>query len=354
MGEKLTEEEEKLLAEFENERRSARENLDTEIRDEVKNELTEEVKEVMEREAQGGIEQEVEEKLKTYAGIKKQAEEDIRKKIEEETKEKIRKETEEKIRREIEERERAKKEELLQKIQNLKKIEEEKEMWAEEIKKEARKEAEKSFSADSGEAQKETEEEMRVRMKKELLREIEEERKRKKEELLKKLSGDKKEAPAGKPGISQDENVIILQLFEESQRMMSVFLAKRLKQKEVDSIFKATLAAAVEKFPGILRKSVYDFRGELTKTGELNTSRVISNVKALPAPPEKRPEMMFEALRFIFAERVRKMEAKTSGDIKKQIMGEVTDKMKKSIERKGYGPKIVSIFIKRIIPAGSA
>jgi len=48
------------------------------------------------------------------------------------------------------------------------------------------------------------------------------------------------------------------------------------------------------------------------------------------------------------------MEAKTSGDIKNQIMSEVKDKMKKSIERKGYGPKIVSIFTKQIIPAGSA
>jgi len=354
-GKKLSDEEERLLAEFEQERSLAKKQMESEVREEIRNELADEVREVMEKEVHGGIDDEVQARLKEHFDLRKKVEEDLRKQIEEETKEKLQQEIEEKLRKEIEERERLKKEELLQKIQALKKLEEEKEMWAEEIKKEAVKELEKNSvpKEPAAEEKKETEEEMKKRLKEELLKEIEEERKKKKEALLQKLSGVREAAESTKPaagGLGHDEKVIILQLFEESQRMMNVFLVKRLNRQDVDAVYVKTLEKAAEKFPDVLRKTMYDMKGDAAKNGAINTSRAMSNVNSLPLAEDKKPRKMFEALKFLFEERVIQMELKTSPEIKNQVIAEVLDKMKKSMERKQYAPKIQSIFLKQIMP----
>jgi len=290
--------------------------------------------------------------------VRKQVEEDIRKQIEEETKEKLRREMEENIRKEIEERERLKKEELLQKIQTLKCIEDEKKMWAEDQEqlKEKLKEEVKQEMEQEKQKEKESLEEARERMKDELKKEIEEERKKKKEALLEKLKGVKKEGDAietGEKGLGHDDKVVIMQLFEESQRMMSTFLVTRLNQAEVEKMYTKTLVKVADANPGILKRSMYDMSGNPTKGGILNVKRVLANVNGLVDPEEKKGPKLFEALRKIFDERVIEMEIATSTDIKNKIMSDVINKMEKSIERKGYGLKIKSIFMKQIIPVTS-
>ncbi len=373
---KLTEEEEALLREFENDRKKASSDMDADIHKELKEQLAEEVKEVMQKEMQGGIEEEVKEVLMysmeaaeaaapAAAPAAVSSEQEMRKKIEEEMRHKIQAELEDKIRKEIEEREKQKKEELLKKIQALKKIEEESKLWAEEEKareEKIRQEIEekekikreellsriKDLEQKGGPDKKALEEELRGNIRKEM----EEERLRKKEELMKKLESVKQPAPASDGGeVTSDEKIILLQLFEESQRIMYSYLTMRLNRKDIEMLYTDSVETATDKYPEILKRALYDKNGNPMPGAALNISRITANVNMLQLPEDKKARKMIEALHAVFDERLIKIEIKTSNDIKNKMVSDLIAAMKKSIVKKAYNPKIESIFMKQLVPS---
>jgi hypothetical protein len=377
---KLTEEEEALLAEFESERVRAKTDMDADIHKELKEQLAEEVKEVMQKEMMGGIEEEVKEVLMysmeaaqpsvpeaaaapaPAAGLP--AEDEIRKKIEEEMRLKIQAELEDKIRKEIEEREKQKKEELLKKIQALKKLEEEGRQRAEEEKareEKIRQEVEerekqkreellakiKDLEQKGGSDKKALEEELRENIRKEM----EAERQRKKDELMKKLEAVKPAAADDGGAVSSDEKLILLQLFEEAQRVMYSYLTMRLSRKDIEFMYTESVETATDKHPEILKRALYDKNGNPMPGAALNISRIVANVNMLQLPDDKKARKMVEALHAVFDERLVKIEVKTSNDIKNKMITDLLAAMKKSIIKKGYNPKIESIFMKQIVPS---
>ncbi|HDQ25120.1 MAG TPA: hypothetical protein ENN43_00025 [bacterium] len=361
---KLSDEEEALLREFEEERSRARSSMNTDIREELKQELAEQVKESMEMEMKGGVEQQVKqafesavdievEKALSVEDMKKQIEAEVRKKIEDETRERLKKEMEENIRKEVEEREKGKKDELLKKIQAFKYLEDEMRQEQEKDAKEKEKLIEELKQKES--ALKETDPALREKLKEELKKELEEERLRKKEELLRKIETAKeqsKKEESNKPGFSQNEKVTILQIFEESQNVMNSILSARLSKKEVDSVFYDALLRALDRHPAVLKRVMYDKTGNPMPGGMLNTSRLIANTDMLEAKDEEqRAPKMFEALRAVFEERLAMIEKLTSADIRNKIALDTLNHMKKSMSRKGYGIKTESIFIKQIFPS---
>jgi hypothetical protein len=281
-------------------------------------------------------------------------EDDLRKKIEKETRASLQKEIEEQIRKEVEEREKQRKEELLKKIQALKQLEDEIKLEKEKESKEReelqRKLQEMEYSA--GNTKQQNEDELKEKLREELKKEMEEERQKKKEALLLKLENTKQAAEAAQPkGLDHNEKVIILQLFEEAQLVMSTFLATRISKKDVEVMYLKTLNLGQNQYPDVLKRVMYDKAGSLVANGTINASRIIANADMLPMSEEKKSARFFEALRFIFEERVIAMEAVTSYDIKNNIISDVLNQMRKSITRKGYNPKIESIFVKQIFPS---
>lgn len=362
---KLTEEEEALLREFEEERKVARGNVAQEVHQELKEAIEEQVKEVMEREVQGGMEAQVKkevemamdiavEKAVSKEEMQKQMETELRNKIEQETRAKLQAEIEEKVRKEVEDREKQRKEELLKKIQALKQLEDEikteKEKESKEREEMQRKLQEMEYSA--GNTKQQNEDELKEKLREELKKEMEEERQKKKEALLLKLENTKQAAVAAQPkGLDHNEKVIILQLFEEAQLVMSTFLTTRLPKKDVEAMYLKTLMSGQEMYPDVLKRVMYDKTGNLTPSGAINASRIIANTDMLTLAEEKKSARYFEALRFIFEERVIAMEEATSYDIKNNIISDVLNQMKKSITKKGYNPKIESIFVKQVFPS---
>jgi hypothetical protein len=364
---KLSEEEEMLLREFEEERSMAKNNVAQEVHLELKQAIEEQVKEVMEREAQGGMDAEVKKEVemamdieveKAVSGeeLKKMIEADLRQKIEEETRARLQKEIEEKVKKEVEDRERQRKEELLKKIQALKNLEDEIKLEKQKESKEREELARKleEIEKNSGNMSRQSEAELKEKLRGELKKEMEEERQKKKDALLLKLEGAKQAAAEAQPkGLDHNEKVIILQLFEEAQVVMMTFLATRLSKKDVESMYLKTLMAAQGRYPDVLKRVMYDKSGSLIPAGVINASRIIANTDMLPLPEEKKSSRFFEALRAVFEERVISMETSTSYDIKNSIITDVISQMKKSITKKGYNPKIESIFVKQIIPGAT-
>jgi hypothetical protein len=362
---RLTEEEEALLREFENERRTARGSVAQEVHQEYKEAIEEQVKEVMEHEAQGGMEAQVKKEVEMAMDIavekavsreefKKQIEEDLRKKIEQETRASLQQEIEEKIRKEVEEREKFRKEELLKKIQALKQLEDEikTEKEKESIERQELQKKLQDIESTAGNAKHLDEQALKEKLREELKIEMEEERQKKKEALLLKLENTKQTAVASQPkGLDHNEKVVILQLFEEAQLVMLTFLSTRLSRKDVEAMYLKSLMTGQNKYPDVLKRVMYDKTGNLTPSGAINASRIIANADMLPVTEEKKSARFFEALRFLFEERVISMETATSYDIKNSIISDTLNQMKKSINKKGYNPKIESIFIKQIFPS---
>jgi hypothetical protein len=362
---KLTEEEEALLREFEEDRKIARGNVAQEVHQELKEAIEEQVKEVMAREVQGGMEAEVKkevemamdiavEKAVSREEMQKQMEADLRAKIEQETRASLQKEIEEKVRKEVEEREKQRKEELLKKIQGLKQLEDEIKVEKEKESRE-RQELQKRLQEienSTGNVKQMDETELKEKLREELRKEMEEERQKKKEALLLKLENTKQAAAASQPkGLDHNEKVVILQLFEEAQLVMSTFLSTRLSKKDVEAMYVNSLMTGQNKYPDVLKRVMYDKTGNPTQGGAINASRILANADMLPVTEEKKSARFFEALRYVFDERVIAMEAATSYDIKNSIISDVLNQMKKSITKKGYNPKIESIFIKQVFPS---
>jgi hypothetical protein len=362
---KLTEEEEQLLREFEQERQKQKLQVEREVHQELKEDLAEQVKDVMEKEIAGGIEAEVRKEVEMEMDIevekainveemKKKLEEEIRKKIEQETREKLQKEIEEKIRKEVEEREKQRKSELIKKIQALS-------LYEEELRKQREseiKETEKSIN----ESLQKQQEELKNKLKEELKKELEEERRKKKEALLQRLDSSIQvsSSPSDKI-LNHNEKIIILQLFEESQLVLSTLLTARLNKKDVESIFYRTLTIVANNYPEILKRSMYDKNGNQLPGGILNTSRVIANVELMNVTENKSSEesivaeekatsKFLEALKAIFIERLITVEKLTNSDIKNKLYSDVMNQMKKSIMKKGYGTKISNMFFNNVFP----
>jgi hypothetical protein len=362
---RLSDEEEALLREFEEERSRVKSSVAEEVHEELKQAIAEQVKEVMEHEVQGGMDAQVKkevemqmeievEKAVSVEELKKKIEEDLRKKIEDETRTRLQKEIEEKVKKEVEERERQRKEELLKKIQALKNLEDEMKVEKEKENKEREELRSKldEIERTSGSMKQLNEDEIKDKLRQELKKEMEDERQKKKEALLLKLENTKQAAAAAQPkGLDHNEKVIILQLFEEAQLVLLTLLSTRLSKKEVESMYVKTLMAAQGIFPDVLKRVMYDKTGNLLQTGVINASRIIANTDMLPVPEDKKSARFFEALHCIFEERIIAMETSTSFDIKNNIVHDVLNQMKKSITRKGYNPKIESIFIKQVFPS---
>ncbi|HRU38784.1 MAG TPA: hypothetical protein P5511_02815, partial [Candidatus Goldiibacteriota bacterium] len=121
-------------------------------------------------------------------------------------------------------------------------------------------------------------------------------------------------------------------------------------KKDIEAMYAKTLMSGQNTYPDVLRRVMYDKTGNMLPGGGINASRIIANTDMLPLAEEKKAARFFEALRFVFEERVTAMETATSYDIKNGIISDVLNQMKKSITRKGYGPKVESIFLKQVFP----
>ncbi|MCX8093148.1 MAG: hypothetical protein N3E50_03165 [Candidatus Goldbacteria bacterium] len=372
---KLTEEEERLLKEFEEERRRRKKELEDEVHQELKDVLAEQVKDVMEKEMVDGIEAQVQKEVEMAMNIevekaisieemKKKIEDEIRRKIEQETRERLQKEIEEKIRREVEEREKQRKSEVIKKIKALSLYEEELRKQRENEEKEKEqlinkiKEAEKSLQ----ESLEQKEKELREKLKEELRKELEEERQKKKEALLQKLNASTSSNISDTEKIlNHNEKIIMLQLFEESQFVLSTLLSTRLNKKDVESVFSKTINVVADNYPEILRRSMYDKNGNPLPSGVLNISRIIANVELINIGENKSLEeskiaeekitlRFLEALKTLFSERLRSIEKITNSEIKNKLFFDVINQMKKSIMKKGYSAKITEMFFNQVFP----
>jgi hypothetical protein len=367
----LTEEEEALLREFEVERAQQKNDpsaagekqlqQDTDI-NELRRMIEEEMREKIGAEMRAKIEAQL--RVDLAAEIRAEIEPDIRKQVESEMRErygelmtqvegveaevagheqdlrrKIEAELETRLRRELELERNKKQEEILKKLEKIESIE----FKTSEI----------------------TEKELRSRMKADIMREIEEERQRKKEELLKKIEMNQKasaqlemqrekvrheQQKEGATAVTHTEKLVLLRLFEDTQKILHELMGSYLTTKKVEHIFSVSVTNAVKKNPDVLKKINLDRDGKPKQDGSIEVARVLANVNALEVSEDKKSMLFFRALRDIFDERVVEIETAIDVETREKIVSELLNRINRIFGKNEYNKKMGAYFMDFIVP----
>ncbi|HPN64333.1 MAG TPA: hypothetical protein PK247_03900 [Candidatus Goldiibacteriota bacterium] len=375
----LTEEEEALLREFEEERREkspapepqkeepARQNsgsskateadvtelrrlIEEEMRAKIENELRSKIELELRVDMADRIRAEIEPDIRKQVEAEMRVKyEDIMKDVEKveadvalrekEMRKKIEAELEARIRRDLEFERNKKQEEIIKKLEMIEGIE-----------------------AKNARLQ---EEEIKKSLKEEMKKEIEEEREKKKADLLKKLETAQKSTMAeqlqkekvrtdtrkqGAVIIAHSEKLVLLRLFEETQKVLMELMTAYMAAKKVEAIFVRSLEKAAKKNPDVLKKASVDKDGKIRNDGSVEVARILSNVNALSGGEEKKTLMFFKALQDIFDERIIEAETGTDLETKDKIMSALLAKVDRVFAKSEFNRKMGNYFMEYIVP----
>ncbi len=210
-------------------------------------------------------------------------------------------------------------------------------------------------------ARKGIEEEIRrkleVELREKIRQEIEEERKAKRKELLQKLEENnrisKQEVPKEKDrstALDFTEKLALINLFEQTQKVLILMLSKLLKRGPAEKMFYKTLEKAIEKHPDILRKVNYNQYSQLRLDGSIEVGRLAANLNALNLSEEQKKEKLFNVLREIFEERLIAVELALGIETKNEIISNLIMQIQKIFITDKDNNKLINIFYEKIIP----
>ncbi len=203
------------------------------------------------------------------------------------------------------------------------------------------------------EIRKKVESELREKIK----QEIEDERVAKRKELLKKLEESSKPAQQEsavekKQVISFDfiEKLALINLFEQSQKVLLLMLAKLLKRGPAEKMFYKTLEKAIEKYPDVLRKVNCNQYSKPRMDGSMEDGRLAANINALSLSEDKKTDKMCSALHEIFEERLIAVELALGIETKNEIISNLIMQLDKIFITDKNKNKLMSVFYEKIIP----
>ena len=193
-------------------------------------------------------------------------------------------------------------------------------------------------------------------------RELADEKSRKKEEMLKRIEEAKKDsaayaselssAAAAKKdtGLSFQERMQIIEMFDYSQKLFAALLSKLIKKPAVENMMLKTLEKSVMKFQDILKKANVNQYGKVRGDGTIETARLAANLNAVYLPEEKKNEKFYSALKYIFEERLIAAELVTGIEVKDNLLSNLFTQLDSVFEKRRYPKKLADIFSSKIIP----
>lgn len=114
------------------------------------------------------------------------------------------------------------------------------------------------------------------------------------------------------------EKLTLINLFKQVQKVLVLMLAKLLKREPAEKMFYKTLEKTIEKHSDILRKVNYNQYSKPRMDSSLEVGRLAANLNGLNLSEEQKKEKLFNALREIFEERLIATELALGIDIKKR------------------------------------
>lgn len=217
---------------------------------------------------------------------------------------------------------------------------------------------------DLAQMKKKIEEETRAKveaeMRDKIKSELEQERARKKEETLRKIDVLKKESVAAAAAaaaaapqglvLSYGEKMSLINMFEQTQKMLGAILSKFMRRTPVDTMFLKTLDKCIEKHQAVLKKTDTNQYGKVRADGSLEVARLASNLNALSGPEDRKNEAFFKALKDIFEDRLIATELALGIETKDDILSNLLMQMDKVFGKKEYSGRLKDIFHEKIVP----
>lgn len=186
----------------------------------------------------------------------------------------------------------------------------------------------------------------------------EETRRKKREENLRKIEEAKKESVKYVQELSRPkhenldfrERLLLINMFEQSQKMLAILLSKLIKRKPVETMYMRTLQKAVKMHPEVLKRADINQHGKERQDGTLEVARVASNVNWIGAPEPVKNEKLYRALREIFEERLIAVEVATELATKEEVLSNLLEQSERAFTSGKYGATLNRIFFEKIIP----
>jgi len=206
----------------------------------------------------------------------------------------------------------------------------------------------------------ETRAKVETEMREKIKQEIEQERARKKEETLRKIDVLKKEsddaakaaamaAPAGLV-LDYSEKMSLINMFEQSQKMLGMILSKFMRRAPVDTMFLKTLDKCIEKYQDVLKKVDMNQNGKVRTDGSLEVARLAANLNAMYMPEDRKNERFFKALKDIFEDRLIAIELALGIETKDEILSSLLMQVEKIFGKREYSGRLKDIFHEKIVP----
>jgi hypothetical protein len=217
---------------------------------------------------------------------------------------------------------------------------------------------------DLAEMKRKIEEETRMKveteMREKIRNEIEQEKEKKKEEILRKIDVKKKEteeaaraaaaAPPDGLAMNYSEKMSLINMFEQSQKMLAMILSKFMRRTPVDTMFLKTLDKCIERHQAVLKKTDTNQYGKVRADGSIEVARLASNLNAIHAPERAKNESFFKALRDIFEERLIATELALGIETKDEILSNLLMQAEKVFGKREYTGRLKDIFHEKIVP----
>jgi hypothetical protein len=206
----------------------------------------------------------------------------------------------------------------------------------------------------------ETRKKLEAEMREKIKQELTDEKQKKKEEILKKIEQSKMQsaaeaaaaaaaAPAGLT-TNYSEKMNLINMFEQSQKMLALLLSKLMRRNPVDTMFLKTLEKAMEKFQDVLKKVDCNQYGKVRTDGSIEVARLAANLNAMYMPEGKKTEKFLNALKDIFEERLIAVELALGIETKDEILSNLLMQAEKVFSKKEYQQRLRDIFNEYIIP----
>lgn len=186
----------------------------------------------------------------------------------------------------------------------------------------------------------------------------EEIRRKKREENLRKIEEAKKESvkyaqELQKPkheNLDFKERLLLINMFEQSQKMLAILLSRIIKRKPVETMYVRTLDKAIKSNPEVLKRADINQHGKERQDGTLEIARVASNVNWIGAPEPVKNEKLYSALREIFEERLIAVEVATELATKEEVLSNLLAQTERAFSAGKYGATLNRIFFEKVIP----
>ncbi len=203
----------------------------------------------------------------------------------------------------------------------------------------------------------ETRKKLETEMREKIKQEFTDEKQKKKEEILKKIEQSKQQsaaeaASAAAAGFTTNysEKMNLINMFEQTQKMLALLLSKLMRRNPVDTMFLKTLEKAMEKYPDVLKKVDCNQYGKVRADGSIEVARLAANLNAMYMPDDRKTEKFLNALKDIFEERLIAVELALGIETKDEILSNLLMQAEKVFSKKEYRQKLKDLFNDRIIP----